>query len=96
MEQAQFETRLRCAARAGWMTSLVGIVWITVSWCAWMCILSFPGLARCVVWMWGGVRLAEVKPIVWVFFGAFEMMVFACVLASIFLTIWHRCLRKAA
>ncbi|MFH1730168.1 MAG: hypothetical protein ABIF82_00775 [Planctomycetota bacterium] len=96
MEQAQFETRLKCAVRAGWITSLIGIIWIIVAWCAWICLVSCPTCASWVEWMWGGVKLAEARLIVLAFFGAVKMMVFACVLVSIFLTVWHRRLRKAA
>jgi len=97
MDDARFETRVRCAAAAGWRTSLIAIVWLTVGWCVWMGLAACPSgaCARWVECMWGGVKISDVLPLVWVFFGVAKMLIFVCVLVSIFLTIWHRQLKKA-
>lgn len=96
MEEARFEIRLRCAVAAGWWTVLIGAVWLTLSWLIWQWILVCPGCANVVEWLWGGIKMADVKPLLFAFFGVFKLILFACVLVSIFLTIWLRKLRKAA
>ncbi len=95
MEESQFERRLGRAACAAWWTVFVGAVWLVAAWLLWLFIGATPALAGFVETLWGGVKLADAKQLVWVFFGAFKLLLFGCIFGAIFLTIWHRKLRKA-
>jgi len=96
MAEANFETRVRCAAAAGWWTTLIGVIWMMVGWCFWIALPHCPTLRRWVECMWGGVKIDDVLSTVWLFFGAFKIILFIFLLVSIFLTIWARRLKKAA
>ena len=97
MDDARFQTRIRCAAAAGWWTSLIAILWLTVGWCLWIALAACPGgaCAGLVECLWSGMTISEARPIVWIFFGVMKMMIIPVVLASVFLTIWAKRLKKA-
>lgn len=95
MEEGRFETRLRCAVSAVWMTLLIGFVWLLFAWGWWMIILRRPGLTRFAEAIWGGATVAEMKPTVWLFLGVMKMVLFVCALGVICLHLWYRKLKKA-
>ena len=95
MEHTECAARVRCAASAAWWTVLIGAAWITVAWAAWLYIPCLQCMTSCVETLLGGVKVADVQAVVWVMVGVMKIILFTCVLAAIFLTVWARKLRKA-
>jgi len=95
MDDVGFARRVRCAAGAAWWVVLIWAAWMTAGWFIWLGVQASQTLTAYAEAVWGGVRLAEVRMTVWVFYGAMKMLLFACFLAAIFLSIWHRKLRRA-
>jgi len=92
----EFEKRLRAAVRAGWCTIIFGVVMMTVSWLAYLCILhARPEWLRS---MWGGEPLTwdGIQTICLWFFGIFKLILWTAMLGVLFLTLWARNLKKAA
>jgi len=86
--------RVRAAAAAGWWTVLIAVAWLTASWLAWMAILhSRP---KWILTLWGGGDLGwpAVQNLTLWFFGVFKLILFVMLLATIWLTLWSRRLRR--
>lgn len=95
MERSECAARVRCAASAAWWTVLIGAAWMTLGWAAWLYIPCSQCMTSCVETMWGGVKVADVQPVVWLMVGVMKIILFVCVMIAIFLTIWGRKLRKS-
>ncbi len=87
--------RVRAAAAAGWWTVLIGGIWLALSWLFLLVILSNE--PDWMLWLWGRADMswADVHTIVFWFFGVFKLILFVCVLLSLWLTLWSRRLRRA-
>ena len=87
--------RVRDAAVAGWWTVLIGGIWLTLNWLFLLVILSNE--PEWILWLWGKADMAwaDVHTIVFWFFGVFKLILFVCVLLSLWLTLWSRRLRRA-
>ena len=90
-----FTQRVRSAAVAGWWTVVIGAIWMTIAWLFFLVILSAePG------WMmtlWGDrMTWKEVHSLVITFMAAFKMILFVCLLVTIWLTVWSRRLKRSA
>ena len=87
--------RVRAAAVAGWWTILIVAVVMTVQW------FGFLALMHCkpawLLTLWGGGELdwPTVHKIVLYFFSVFKLMLFAAVVATLWLTLWARRLKRA-
>ncbi len=87
--------RVKAAAGAGWCTLIIGAVWLTASWCAFLLFMRYqPGWVRT---LWGGdaVTWEYYQRMALPFFGVFKLILFAIAMASIWLSLWTRKLRKA-
>ena len=75
------------AAVAGWWTVLIGIIWLTISWLIWRKILKAkPEWLRS---LWGvDIDWKEIQSIMMTFMAVAKLILFVCLLASIWLTLW--------
>jgi hypothetical protein len=87
--------KVRAAAGAAWWLVLIGIVWITVGYSAWLTLMTRrPEWIRT---LWGGGNLTwdDMQIITLWFFGVLKIILFLMLFAAIWLSLWHRRLRKA-
>ena len=87
--------RVRAAAVAAWWTILIGALWMTGAWLAYLAILSArPGW---VLTLWGGGELTwpKVQTLMLWFFATFKLILFVAVLLAIWLTLWARALKRS-
>lgn len=91
-----FALKLRAAARAAWLTGLVGWVFVFVSWLAYLALSAgwFDGLIS--LGLYGPMTRERIVPVVFWFIGGFKMLVFCIFLGAIYLSLWSRALRRAA
>ena len=90
-----FAQRVRTAAVAGWWTTLIAVIWLTVTWLLWLPILSVKPAWILTLWG-GGMSWQEVQGIVIRFFAVFKLLLFVFMMVTIWLTIWGRKLKKLA
>jgi len=95
MERAEFLTRLRGAAVAAWWCVLVGWLGLALSWAMLMVAAGNEDLARLVRRCWGDISLAEMLVVWLLLLGVGKLLVFGAFLGALFLTLWHRRLRRA-
>ena len=92
-----FSQRVRSAARAGWWTVLIGAIWLLAAWLIWLAIIhARPEWLRT---LWGGRRYVAWKEMYLIaiqFMAIFKLILFVCVLATIWLSLWSRRLRRLA
>ena len=86
--------RLRAAVVAGWKTIIIGAIAMTISYGLWVVVMHTKPWF--LLDLWGGTTWAEMRTITLWFFGVFKLMLWAGILACLFLTLWLRGLRKAA
>ena len=87
--------KVRAAAGAAWWIVLIGAIWLTVGYFLWLAILTCrPEWIRT---LWGGGNLTwdDMQIITLWFFGVFKVILFLILFAAIWLSLWHRRLRKA-
>ncbi len=91
-----FVERVRCASRSAWWTVLIGAIWLTASWLIWLVILAAE--PQWLLMLWGGHDLNwnQIHWIWLIFIAVAKLMLFACVLAAIYLTLWARRLERAS
>ena len=79
--------KVRAAAGAAWCTVLIGALWLTV-------MTRRPEWVRT---LWGGGDLTwdNIQIITLWFFGVFKVILFLVLFTAIWLSLWHRRLRKA-
>jgi len=94
MERAEFLTRLRGAAVAAWWCVVIGWALLGLSWAMLMVVAGNDGLMRLVQRCWGGMPFAEIQRVWVLFLGVGKMLVFVAFLGALFLTLWHRRLRR--
>ncbi len=80
---------IQAAAAAGWWTVLIGAVWLTLTWLIWMQILrSKPAW---LIKLWGcDISWDQVQSVMITFMAVAKLILFVCILASIWLTLWAR------
>ena len=77
------------AAVAGWWTVLIGAIFMTVAWLIWMQILKAK--PAWLISLWGGnITWDQVRSIMITFMAVAKLILFVCVLASVWLTLWAR------
>lgn len=89
-----FEKRLGAAVFAAWWTIVIGALFVTFTWAAYMLfIYTRPGW---LLTLWGGGALdwAQVQMIFIIFVAAFKLLLFLLVMVTICLTLWLRRLRQ--
>ena len=87
-----FEKRVRAAAIAGWWTVLIAVGFITLMWIIYLAVMS----AR-PAWLWGpDIDWAFVQRVWFCAIAFLEFVVWLMALATIWLTLWARQLRKQA
>ena len=75
------------AAEAGWWTVLLGAVWLTISWLIWRGILKAK--PKWIQNLWGvDMDWKEIQSIMIIFMAVAKLILFVCILASIWLTLW--------
>ena len=89
-----FTARVRSAAVAGWWTILIMAVWMTLSWLAWIGMLSAK--PDFMLAMWGGDAMtwAQMHEMVVTFFAVFKMVILTFLIATIWLSLRARQLRR--
>lgn len=87
-----FAQRVRAAAVAGWWTLLLGLVFLTVGWFAYLALVS--ARPAWLIGLWGpDTTWLMVQTISLWFFGAMKFILWLMLLAATWLTLWARQLR---
>ena len=88
-----FTQRVQTAAYAGWCMIIIAVVWLTVTWLAYMAMQYYrPGW---ILALWGGdITWDEVHWIMLIFTAVIKVILFTLVMVTIWLTIWGRKLEK--
>jgi len=92
----EFTRRLRAAVVAGWWTVAIWVIFLTISWLIYLCIMhTRPEWLRT---LWGGgiITWEKIQTVYIWFFGAFKVVLWAVLMVTVFLTLWARNLKKAA
>jgi hypothetical protein len=91
----QFVQRVRSAAAAGWWTVLIGVIWLTVAWFAYLAVMTRR--PEWVLDLWGGQDMTwvTIRNISLWAFAVFKLVLYIFVLLTIWLTLWGRMLRQA-
>lgn len=90
-----FETKIRCAAAAGWWTLLIAAVIFIIQWI--MYLLVVPAQPAWVLRLWGPGATWPVIQSVWFWFLAgFKASLLLLAFVLVWLTLWARQLRKRA
>ena len=78
---------IRAAAVGGCWTVLIGAIWLSISWLIWMGILkSKPDW---LIKLWGGnITWDQVQSLTIVFMAVAKMILWVCILATIWLMVW--------
>ena len=77
------------AAVAGWGTVLIGAVWLTVASLIWMRILKAK--PAWLISLWGGnLTWEQVQSVMITFMAVAKLILFVCLLGSVWLTLWAR------
>ena len=78
---------IQAAAVAGWWTVLIGFAWLILGWLIW---LSFFKIKPAwVLKLWGGdISWQDVQKLTLTFFAVAKMILFVCILVSIWLSLW--------
>ena len=85
----EFAAVIRSAAVAGWWTVLIGVIWLTVAWLIWMQILRTK--PAWLIRLWGGnLSWEQVQSVMITFMAVAKLILFVCVLGSIWLTLWTK------
>ncbi|MBE3069422.1 MAG: hypothetical protein IMZ66_04210 [Planctomycetes bacterium] len=91
-----FTRKVRAAAGAAWGVVVVGVVWMSVAYFAWLAILHCRPPWLMALWGgegsidWGDYQLLGIG-----FFAITKTGLFALVLAALWLTLWARRLARA-
>lgn len=86
--------KIRAAAVAGWWTLLVGVIFATVVWLWFLCMMR--NTPAWLLALWGEVpRETVINVAVWII-GVFKLVLWTMFLLVIWLSIWARKLRKMA
>ena len=90
-----FETKIRCAATAGWWTLLVAVGMFLIQWV--MYLLVVPLQPGWVLSLWGpGATWQEVQSLWFLFIAGFKVCLLSVAFVLVWLTLWARQLRKHA
>ena len=90
-----FETRIRCAAIAGWWTLLIAAVAFLMQWIIYL--LVVPAQPSWVLTLWGpGANWPEVRSVWFWFLAGFKVFLVLLAFVLVWLTLWARQLRKRA
>ena len=75
------------AAVAGWWTVLLGAIWLMISWLIWRVILKAK--PKWLQDLWGvDMDWKEIQSIMITFMAVAKLILFVCILASVWLTLW--------
>ena len=87
-----YTKRVSAAAAAGWWTVLVGVLWLTFGWLAWMAILHFK--PDWLLTLWVGMSWDDAREFMILFLGTAKMILLVCFLATLWLTFWARGMKR--
>jgi len=88
-----FTQRVQTAAYAAWCTVIIGVVWLTAAWCAFLIMGHYQ--PKWLITLWGGkVTWDQVHWIMLLFTAVAKMIFLVIIMAAIWLTIWGRKLSK--
>lgn len=91
----EFERRVRAAAAAGWWVVLIAVGFVTLQWIIYLAVMHTR--PAWVLAAWGpGVDWAFIHSVWFWAIAVLKFIVWWMVLASLWLTIWARQLRKQA
>ena len=78
---------IHSAAVAGWWTVLIGAAWMTAAWLIWRKILKAK--PKWLQDLWGvDMDWKEIQSIMITFIAVVKIVLFVCILASVWLTLW--------
>jgi hypothetical protein len=88
-----FEKRVRSAAIAAWWAILIGVIFFTLQWVAYLIVMSMH--PKLLLILWGPETTWPFVQTVW-FFGSavFKLFLGMLALVALWLTLWARQLRK--
>jgi hypothetical protein len=94
MMEDKLVQRVHAAAISAWWTVLIGMVWMTVAWFAFLGIVTHR--PEWVLSLWGGhdVTWAMVQNISLWLIGVFKLVLWIMALIALWLTLWYRALRR--
>jgi hypothetical protein len=84
------------AARAAWWVVLVGVAWVCLGYRVWLWMMSARPDWVLVLCGGGDLGWEDVQRISLMGFGAFKIVLFATVLAAVWLSLWSQGLKRAA
>jgi hypothetical protein len=88
-----FEKKVRAAAVAGWWIILIGYALLTITWVAYLIIVS--ARPEWMLAMWGpDVRWDYMQVVSLWFMGVLKLFIWILLLMALWLTLWARQLRK--
>jgi hypothetical protein len=89
-----FAKKVRSAAIAGWWTLLIGAIFVTIQWVAYLHIMRRKPDWVLAVWGSGDVTWSTVQ-VMWLWFvGVFKIILWSMALVVIWLSLWAHGLRK--
>lgn len=90
-----FETKIRCAAVAGWWTLLIAAVIFFLQWIIYLLVVSAQ--PAWVLTLWGpGATWPEVRSLWFWFLAGFKVSLALLAFVLVWLTLWARQLQKRA
>mgnify|MGYP005660179251 CR=1 FL=1 len=92
----EFTARVKAAAAAGWWTILLAVLWMTVSWLWFLCLMQVRPDWLLTLWGGGTVSWETMQEIALWFFGVWKLIMWFAFLVVIWLSLWARRLRKTS
>ncbi len=94
MTNRELADRVGAAARAAWMTALIGFIWMLVAYLLWLGLMHFQPAWLIVLWGGGDLTWGRVQEITLRFFGVFKLMLIGVLFGAVWLGLWGRRLRR--
>jgi hypothetical protein len=85
----ELSQKVRGAAVAAWWTVLIGVIWMTAGWFAFVGIMSCRPAWMLNLWGGGPIGWDDYQIMAIWFFGAFKLLLFIAILIAIWLTLWQ-------
>jgi len=89
-----FLQRVRAAAAAGWWTVAIGAVGLTVGWLVFLLVMAARPAWLMSLWGGDGIVWTDYQKMALWYFAGLKAVLLVGVLASLWLTLWHRRLRR--
>jgi hypothetical protein len=93
---ADLAKRVRAAAGAAWMTVVIGWLFMAAAWVGVVFLLRQKPEWAITVWGGGEVQWSDLHRIYIIFFGVLKAILWVMLMVAIWLSGWHRRLRRAS